>query len=369
MKFNVERDVLINGLNTIGRAVSSKSVQPALQGVYMETKDNKLILRGSDIDISIETLIDAEISNPGKLLIDNKLLSEVIKKLPNNTVSIDNERQEGQVEITCQKSQFSIMTLNCDEYPNFPSTAKKNVSFNINSTTLKDLINSTIYAVAVDDTRPILKGLLVEVKSSILTLVGLDGYRLAKKSLSVEIDKDFEVVVEARHLGEISKLLSSGNIKVDITDNHILFDINNTQIICRLLEGNFINYKTLINDNTKFSIDLIGSDFYQALERATLISKGTNNQAFLTIDYRRETLIISSKSNMGNSVEEIPISINRCSEDFEIAFNVRYLIDVFKYNSDEEFTLKFNSSITPCLIQGKGNELETFLVLPIRLLK
>lgn len=368
MNIKIERDQLIQGLTIVGKAISNKSSLSALQGVYLETFGEKVLLRGTDIDISVETLVDAEIISPGTMLVDFKIINEVIRKLPNNTVSIDNDGETPQVEITCQKSKFTIVTMNSDEYPKFPTLETSIVSFNITNNTLRELITSTIYAVAQDDSRPILKGILLEVKSKTLTLVGLDGYRMSVKSEYIDLDTDFSVVIDAKHLAEIAKLLpSAGEIKVEISKNHVLFGINQTQIICRLFEGQYVNYKQLINDNEKFSIDIIGEDLYQALERATLVSKATSNHVVLNFDYKKETVVISSSSNMGKSKEEISVSINGLTEDFQIAFNVKYLLDVFKNSTEEEFTLHLNSNVNPCIIRGKGNDQETFLVLPIRL--
>lgn len=373
MKINVSKENLLEGLLKVGKGITGKSNNMALSGVCIKAEGNTITFRGTDIDISIETSSEAEVLIDGSLLVDYKMLLEIVRRLPNDLVSIDNE--EGQeVTINCKKSHFKILTMDDEEYPKFPQLKDdKTTSLIIGQSELKELITNVHYAASQDDTRPILKGILLELIGSKLNLVALDGFRLAVSSNNIiSANKDITAVMDSKHFIEVSKLLNQkGDVHIGITDNNILFEIDETTIICRLLEGQFINYRSLITNENKFKFDVNRLEFLSALDRAILVNRGDGqNLIKLTIDNNGEKLNISSRSKVGNSIEEISISnIEGLDEELKIGFNSKYLLDILKSNSSDELCMSGTSELQPCIIRGKdiSKDIETHLVLPVRI--
>lgn len=375
MKINVSKDTLLEGLLRVGKAISGKSNLSALSGVFIEGKGDKLIIRGSDTDISIETFVQADVLIEGYLLIDYKVFLEVIRKLPNDLILIDSE-DGPEVSIICKKSHFNLITMDHTEYPQINGLNKKILVFNVPQSDFKSLVNKVYFAASIDDTRPILKGTLIEIKNKKLNLVALDGFRLSIASVNADVDFEVSVVPDTKHLLEVSKLLGqTGIVQIGFTDNHILFKTDNTVTLCRLLEGSFVDYKAIVGpfvSEYTNKLDINRNELLAAIDRAILLSKGKDgrNLIKLKVNENSDNLNIGSRSTVGKSTEDITISnAEGFKEPFEIAFNAVYLNDVLKNIYDEDITLYFNTSNSPCIIRGKDvdKELETFLILPVRL--
>ena len=230
------------------------------------------------------------------------------------------------------------------------------------------MIKGTSFAIAQDETRPILQGILFEVKNKNLNLVALDGYRLAIKSEFLDSDIEIEVVIPGKTLNEVSKILEDVDDIVDITftNNHILFNLEKTKIISRLLEGKFINYNSLLPQEHKLSLSVNRQELQNSIERASLMAKDGNTN-LIKLDIQQDNLIISSNSQLGKVREEISMKLQ--GDEIQIAFNSRYLLDVLKNMEEDEVVMKMTSSISPCVIEEKNNENAKYLVLPVRLMR
>lgn len=373
MKLNISKESLLQALSKVGRAINGKTTLPSSVGVYIECKDNKVIFRGMDTDIAVQTFIDQdiEILLEGQLLVDYKLFTEVIRRLPNDMIYIS---QEGAlIDINCKKSSFNLLAMDATEYPSFPNIEDNN-SINVNQGELKELINKVYFSAAIDETRPILKGTLIEVKNKQLRLVTLDGYRLSLAGINIESDIDISVVPDTKHLVEVSRMLGqAGEVELIFSNNNILFRIDNTITICRLLEGSYINYRSLLGQSVtehRYTFSINKNEFHSALERAILLSKGKDGKNLIRLEIDNNKLIINSKSTMGNSKEELIINdAIGFTEKFEIAFNSAYIIDILKNNNYENVNFYLTSNVNPCIIRGQNvlKDKETFLVLPVRL--
>lgn len=376
MKINISKENLLEGLSRVGRAISGKSTISALAGVFLEGKGNRLIIRGSDTDISIETFVEAEILVDGYLLLDYKVFIEVIRKLPNDLISINSE--EGpEVSIICKKSHFNLITMDHTEYPKFNGLNNKDIKIlKVPQSDLKSLVNKVYFAASLDDSKPILKGTLIEIKNKKLNLVALDGYRLSIASIYTEVDFELSVVPDTKHLLEVSKLLGqTGIVQIGFTSNNILFKTDNTVTLCRLLEGRYVDYKGILSpfiNEYKYNFEINRNQLLSAIDRAILLSKGKDGRNLIKLKVNEESdvLNIGSRSSVGKSTEDIIISnAIGFKETFEIAFNAAYINDVLRNIHDEDITFNFNTSNSPCIIRGKNvsKEVETFLVLPVRL--
>ncbi|WP_294376965.1 DNA polymerase III subunit beta [uncultured Clostridium sp.] len=368
MIFTCEKQKILEGISIVQKAITGKSTNPILEGIYIKTNElnSSITLIGSDMDVSIQTTVDANITESGSIVIDAKIFGEIIRKLPNATIKI--ETIENQIiRITCEKSVFDVVYMNANEFPELPEINEE-LKISVNQNILKNMIKGTSFAIAQDETRPILQGILFEVKNKNLNLVALDGYRLAIKSEFLDSDIEIEVVIPGKTLNEVSKILEDIDDIVDITftNNHILFNLEKTKIISRLLEGKFINYNSLLPQEHKLSLIVNRQELQNAIERASLMAKDGNTN-LIKLDIQQDNLIISSNSQLGKVREEISMKLQ--GDEIQIAFNSRYLLDVLKNMEEDEVVMKMTSSISPCVIEEVNNENAKYLVLPVRLMR
>ena len=366
MIFTCEKQKILEGISIVQKAITGKSTMPILEGIYINTNKSTLTLIGSDMDVSIQTSVDATIIEEGSIVIDAKIFGEIIRKLPNSTIKI--ETIENQlIKITCAKSVFDVVYMNTNEFPELPKV-NENLKISVNQNILKNMIKGTSFAIAQDETRPILQGILFEVKNKNLNLVALDGYRLAIRNEFLDTDIDMEIVIPGKTLNEVSKILEDVDDIVDITftNNHILFNLEKTKIISRLLEGKFINYNSLLPQEHKLLVNINRQELQNAIERASLMAKDGNTN-LIKLDFQQDNLIITSNSQLGKVREEISIKLQ--GEEIQIAFNSKYLLDVLKNVEDDEIVMKMTSGISPCVIEEKNNENAKYLVLPVRLMR
>ena len=366
MIFICEKQKLQEGISIVQKAITGKSTMSILEGIYINANKNGLTLIGSDIDVSIETKVNADVLEEGSIVIDAKIFGEIIRKLPNSDIKIETMDNDT-VQITCEKSVFNVVYMKPDEFPELPSL-DENKKIEVPQNILKNMIKCTSFATAQDETRPILQGILFEVKDRSLNLVALDGYRLAIKSEYLDSDFDIEIVIPGKTLNEVSKILEDVNelVEITFTNNHILFNLNKTRIISRLLEGKFVNYKSLLPEEHKLSVTVNKQNLQNGIERASLMAKDGNNN-LVKLEIQDEALVITSNSQLGKVREEVGINLQ--GEKIQIAFNSRYLIDVLKNFEEDEVVMEMTSSVSPCIIKAKEADNYKYLVLPVRLIR
>ncbi|HEY5562249.1 MAG TPA: DNA polymerase III subunit beta [Clostridiaceae bacterium] len=363
MKFLCKQSFLIDAISAAQKAVTGKSTKPILQGLLIKAEDGIITIIGSDIDMSIETKIQADIHEVGSIVVDSRMFGDIIRKLPNDTIMISTS-ESNLIEIICQKSKFNLVFMNPDEFPTLPKI-NENIILNIPQIILKNMIKGTIFAIAQEETRPILQGVLFELKDNKLNLVALDGYRLALRKENIENANTINAVIPGKSLTEISKILSDVETKVNITftTNHILFNLGNTKIISRLLEGEFIKYSTILPTEYNSKVTVKKEELLDCIERASLMSKeGSNN--LINIDILENNMVITSNSQYGKVREELNIILE--GNTLEIAFNSKYLIDILKNIEEEEIIMEYTSSVSPCIIKNSVNNNSNYLVLPVR---
>jgi len=365
MKFICEKSKLQEVISTAQKAVTGKSTMTILEGILLIARNDELTLIGSDIDLSVETKIQVNVLEEGSIVVDSKLFGELIKKLPNSEVQV-NTIENNSLEILCEKSKAVLKYMNADEFPMLPKI-NENMLLTIPQKILKNMIKGTIFATAQDEIRPILTGVKFEIDNGKLNLVALDGLRLALRSEAVENDNTISAVIPGKTLSEVSKILedSEENVNITFTPNHILFNLGNTKIISRLLEGEFINYKSIIPDEYNLRITLKRNEFYDCIERASLMAKEGNTN-LVKLDIQDDIMIITSDSQLGKAREELNVIMQ--GDPLKIAFNARFVIDVLKIMDEEEIILEFTSSVSPCIVRNKNKDNCTYLVLPVRVM-
>lgn len=366
MKFTCNQRILSQGISSVQKAISSRSPLPILKGIYIEIDEDELRLVGNDLELGIEANIkDVEIKKEGSCVVDARLFGEIIRKLPDSPVEIDVDDQFN-IHIKCENSKFNLRGYSPDEYPKLPSV-EEDYFYDLPEDLLKNMIKQTVFSISQDENRTILTGELMEIEDGKISLVALDGYRLAIRSGYVNTDLgNRKVVIPGKALVEISRLIEEEeeNIKISFTDKHALFVFKELKVITRLLEGEFMNYKQIIPKEENLRIQLNTKEFLKSIERASLMAReGKNNLVKFQIE--KDSLHISSNSEMGE-VDEV-IKIDAEGESIEIAFNSRYLIDALKVIDSEEIYMHFISPVSPCLIIPCDGTMYTYLLLPVRI--
>ena len=366
MIFTCNKQDLQDAILIAQKAITGKSTITILEGILIKAQGNTLTLIGSDKDISIETKLAADIKQPGEIVIDSKIFGEIIRKLPNDKVTIET-LDNNTVQITCLKSVFNIVYMDADQFPELPKI-NENQIFSIPQSTLKNMIKGTSFAITQDESRPILQGILFEVNDGLLNLVALDGYRLAVRTELLDTSNSINAVIPGKTLIEVAKILedSDENVNITFTTNHILFSLENTKVISRLLEGEYIKYNSLLPQEYKLLVNVKRQDLQNGIERASLMSNDSNSN-LIKLNIEPDTIIITSNSQLGKVREEVAIDLQ--GEPLQIAFNSRYILDILKNMEAEEIVMEFTSSVSPCILKDKESDNCKYLVLPVRLIK
>lgn len=364
MKIKISQPLLAKGLQIVQRGISSKTTLPILTGVLLEAKGDMLKLTGTDLELGIETFVNCEILEEGAIVLTANLFSEIVRKLPSSIIDIE-VGPNSKVSIKCEYSEFNIIGQPAAEYPKLPYVDKDR-SITLAKDLLKNMIKQTVFAAATDEIRPILTGTLLEVEGSSANFVALDGYRLAFRKVMIDQAQEIKVVIPSKTLNEINKILEDDeeNITIYFTNNHILFNMNDTIITSRLLEGQFFNYKDIIRNEYTTKLKVQTKALQSSIERASLLAReGKTNLIKLEIENDRIT--IKSNSDIGDVHEEILVEME--GNDITIAFNSKYVLDGLKAVDCEEIYMHFVSNVNPCIIHPINDENYTYLIVPVRI--
>jgi len=367
MKIICSQKQLASAVNIVQKAVSTKTTLPILKGILLEATDNTLKLVGNDLDIGIENHIETNVLREGSIVISSRIFGDIIRKLPDANVEIEVDDQNT-VYIRCANSDFTLIGQSAIEFPDLPYVEEEN-TYTLEQDLLRNMIRQTTFATSQDETRPILTGALIEINNNTLSIVAIDGYRLALRKAYIDTSIYNKAVVPGKTLNEINRIFgneSDGKVNISFTDKHILFTIEGTKIVSRLLEGEFINYEQIIPKDYKSKVKVNTRDLLGGIERASLLAKeGKNN--LIKFSIKDEYMNISSNVEIGSVKEEVGIELE--GDDIDIGFNSKYLIEALKVMDSEELILEFTTGVSPCIMKPADNENYTYLVLPVRLSK
>lgn len=370
MKFICEKEKLLIGLNTVSRSSVSRTTDPIYEGILITVKEDGIILTTNDSEIGMECKIDhVECSVVGKTVVDCKMFCDIIRKLPNSEITIYVNDKDLLV-IECEGSLYKLSTLNANDFPTLP-TINVEKSITVEEKMLKDLIKKTIFAISLEENRPVFTGSLFEVKDNRLNVVSVDGFRLAlRKAIIKKATENFSAIVPGKYLNEIVKNLqdTENDVEIGISKNQALFELPNCKIVTRLLEGDFLNYNNVIPKERETRIRVNKNSLQGAIERASIFSitaaekeKKYPIKMYVTIG----SLIISCTSQIGDAKEEVLVKTE--GKELEIGFNPKYMLDVLKVIDEEDVFLDFGSNISPCIIKSTVDDKYTYMVLPVRL--
>lgn len=366
MKIITSKNLLLNAINITQKAVPSKTTLPILEGILIEAKNGKLKLIGTDLEVGIETTINVDVIVPGRIVISSRILGEIVRKLPDSDIELE-LKENNTVYLKCENSHFKVNGMTPDEFPDLPEVKKEN-GVVITQKKFKEMIKQTIFSVSTDEIRPILTGVLFEVVGDKISMVALDGFRMAVKNSSVINDNNFKAVIPGKSLSEIGKILEDNEEPVNIyfSKNQILVKVQDTIIISRLLEGEFINYKQIIPSDYKIKVTVSISKLIESCERAALFARDSSNN-MIKFEINDDVMSIKSNSQNGDVQEELKVI--KQGEDIEIAFNAKYFMDVLKVIDSEEITIEFTTNISPSILRPLDDIGYLYLILPTRFKK
>lgn len=365
MQLICNRQSLYEALINVSKAAADKSSIPALEGIKLSLENSTLWLTGYDLEIGIKTSIDVVSSDKADLVVNSRLFSEIIKKMPTDEISISVD-ENLQMTITGGNTEYSVPVLSADEYPAIPDFETE-LSFTIPQSVLKDMINQTIFAVSTNDTKPILKGELFEIAENVLNVVAIDGFRLAVRTEAVKAENDFKFVVPSKTLNEVSKLLKDDDdlsCEILVSKKQVVFDFSGYTVFSRLLEGEFHNYRGSIPQTSVTEVIIDKKELINCLERASLLINEKIKSPVRCL-FDGESLKISCRTQIGKINDELRANIT--GPKIEIGFNCRYLLDPLKVIPDESVKLLMNGGNLPMKIVPLNSGEYTFLVLPVRL--
>lgn len=362
MKFSISKQELVSAVYNVQKAITGRGIIPILEGILIVAEKSKLTLIGSNMDLIIESAVEANVIEEGKIVVDSRLFGDIIKRLPEVEITLE-ATTNNTLNITYLDFSGVLVHMDANEYPNMPIIEEKD-SVQISQKTIKSMIKSTIFSASQEDYRNVLTGVLFEINNGKINFVALDGCRAAIRSEKVQSELTISKVVPSKTLNEVYKILEDKDslININFSSNHIVFDLGNTKISSRLLEGEFIKHEDIIPKEYNIRVTAKRHKLLDSIERASLIGKEEFGNKVL-LEIQEDKMIISSNSNLGTIKEKINIILN--GSDLKIAFNSKYLLDILKAIEVEEVVMEFFSSINPCIIKGKENQGYTYMIMPV----
>jgi len=368
VKITVQQRDLLKKLQGISSVVPTKTSLPILSTFLLESKgDGKIKLTANDLDVSLTNTLECETDGGGSVAVPGKKFFEIVRSLPDDKVVIDADGER--ITVKCRKSRFKMVGKNPEEFPKLPSQ-KSIASFNMTTVTLDDMINKTAYAVSNDLTRPSLCGVLWEAKKGMLGMIATDGHRLAKVELpeAAQGVDDNEFIVSPKALN-IVRSLSDGvdDVNVSLAENHITFDLGDSVVYSRLLEGPFPDYNQVIPKKNEKTLTVSREELTDACKRVSILSSVITHQIRIAVEDDRLTLSVNTP-DVGEAVEEVTCAYD--GDKMEIGYNARYLLDILRtMNSDDvSFKLDRNDNAGVLVPATEDDELKhQCLLMPLRL--
>lgn len=363
MRLICSKTNLLYGINIVIKAVPTRTTMPILECILIDASTDKIKLIGNDTELGIETTIDGTIEEHGIIALDAKIFSEIIRKLPDSEVIITSD-DTLKTLITCEKAKFNIMGKMGDDFAYLP-IIEKNSLVSITQFSLKDIIRQTIFSIADNDNNKLMTGELFEINENTLRVVSLDGHRVSIRNITLKnSSENKKVIVPGKTLQEISKILPGSaeeNVDINITDNHIVFEFENTVVVSRLIDGEYFRIDQMISSAYKTKIKINKRELLDCIDRATLLVKEGDKKPII-MDIKDEIMELKITSFIGSMHEEI--AIQKEGEDIMIGFNPKFFIDALRVIDEEEVILYMVNPKAPCFIRDDENQY-IYLILPV----
>ncbi|MCR4740553.1 MAG: DNA polymerase III subunit beta [Lachnospiraceae bacterium] len=363
MKIKCLKSEILNGIQTVYKAVSVKSSMSIIECILVDAENDRIKLTANNMELGIETYINGEIIEKGEIALEARILQEIIRHLPESEVTFTTD-DNNITTITCEKSKFNIVGRPGDDFPALPDVEKKN-PLTISQFTLKEIVRQTIFSISESETNKMMSGELFEISNNKLRLVSLDGHRISIRKVDLKNDyDDIKVVVPGKTLSEVSKIISGDNdkdIDVFFTDKHILFEFDDTTVVSRLIEGEYFKVEQMLSNDYETKFNINKKNFIECIERSTLLVKEGDKKPII-IDVTDESIELKISSTIG-SLDEF-IDIEKEGRDIKIGFNPKFLIDALKAIDEETIDVYMVNSKAPCIIRDE-EENYIYLILPV----
>lgn len=365
MKLSFEKDHLLSGINIVLKAVPSKTTMPILECILIDASSDEIRLTGNDMELGIETAVTGMILERGKIALDAKLFSDIIRKLSgeDSLITIEADEKYNTI-ISCDKAVFQIQGKDGEEFSYIPHIERDNC-IKLSQFSLKEVIRQTLFSISPNDSNKMMTGELCEVKGNELRMVSLDGHRMSLRKLFLkEQYHDIKVIIPGKTLSEISKILSGDNeaeVSVFFDANHVMFEFNETVVVSRLIDGEYFKISQMLTNDYETKVTVNKKDFLDAIERASILIR-ENDKKPIIISISEEGMQLKLNSFFGTMNTEL--TITKLGKDLMIGFNPKFLSDALRIIDDEEVTLYMMNPKSPCFIKD-DEETYTYLILPV----
>ena len=366
MRFTCEKSLLVSGLNITGRVVAQKSAMTAIEGILCRANE-KISLTGYNMETAITCLIDADVADIGQCVLPAKLFGDIVRRLPEGPVTVVVD-EAFKVSIRAGYASFTISAESADEYPDVPDVTTGH-SIKIPQMAMKELINGTIFAVSENQGRPIHTGVKFEVEDDKVSCIAVDGFRLARRTYHPDAPtgRTISFVVPAQGLKEVEKILTDedGEVAFTLGQKHILFQMGNSTLICRLLEGEFLDWRKVVPTDCPVKLAANVSDLARSVERVGLIVSEKYKSPVRCV-FTNQLLQMRTNTTIGAAEDQCPIAGD--GKELEIGFNVRYLADALRVIPSEEVALELTNSLSPIVMTPVDEKYDfSYMVLPVRI--
>lgn len=373
MKLTIKKDVLLEGLNKVSKAISTKNLIPVLSGIKFELSKDRLTLTASDNDITIQTYIlnDQEnkmkVEKQGSIIIQGKYVLDIVRKLPDEYINIE-VVDELKILIYTANSEFTLNGISEKEYPNV-NLEKNKKPILLNNKVFKEIVMQTSFAASTDEAKPVLTGINFNIVGNILECNSTDSYRLARKIVNLKefCEENYNVVIPSKNIVEFSRIMgeSDEDIAIHIFNSKILFEYENILFQSRLINGTYPNTSNLMPQESFLNVTVNLDEFYSVIDRASILTSDREKN-IVTLETSDQTLILrSSSAEIGRVEEKMNIEKNN-SENIKISFSAKYMMEALKSFSNEKVEIKFVGEVKPILLKDPNDDSLTQLVLPIR---
>ena len=363
MKLICSKSNLLHGVNIVSKAVPTRTTMAILECILIDASANEIKLTANDMELGIETKIEGEIAERGVIALDAKIFSEIVRKLPDSDVVIETDASF-KTTITCEKAKFNIVGKSGDDFSYIPYI-ERNEAITLSQFTLKEVIRQTIFSIADNDNNKLMTGELFEIEENHLKVVSLDGHRISIRN--IELKNNYEhkkVVVPGKTLQEVSKILPGSaeeDVNMFLTDNHIVFEFDDTTVVSRLIEGDYFKIEQMLSSDYETKVKINKRELLDCIDRATLLVKEGDKKPII-MNVTDGNMELKINSFIGSMNEDIDIV--KEGKDILIGFNPKFFIDALRVIDEEEVSLYMVNPKAPCFIKDDEGKF-IYLILPV----
>ena len=366
MRIKCKKSILSEGISIVSKAVSNKTTMPILQCILVEAVGGRIKLIANDLELGIETFIDGTIIEEGKIALEAKFFSDIVRKLPDSEIDIETN-SDYKTTVYCEKTKAVVPCRSGEDFSYLP-VIEKEKSISISQMTLRDVIRQTIFSISDNENTRLMTGECFEIKNNKLSVVSLDGHRISMRNIELKGENpDIKVVVPGKTLQEVSKILSGGiddEVSIFLSDNHILFEFEDTRIVSRLIEGEYFKISQMLSIDHKIVVKANKRDLMAIIDRASIFIQETDKKPIVVSVKNDNNMYLRVDTNIGSLNEELEIT--KEGEEIIIGFNPKFIMDALRAIDDDTVNIYMYDSKSPCIIKD-AEESYIYIILPINI--